>query len=200
MFGRWDATHALHAASLDSSMNEAFLQHQCIITWDKCGGSRFTHYATRVAPNYKTIFFGKRGTHKHRYILEPIPLSVIRTIASMWLSSVHALRVRRGVGAQVIRVVSRLSTVCPKQVWEFECHTLIQCSTLSFITIAHAFDASLTKLNPCINFSHNYNVHTQFRHSLVKVLNIESCFSLSRVLCENFNILVSQVILDFQRR
>ena len=25
-------------ASLDSSVNQAFLQRQCIMTWDKCGG------------------------------------------------------------------------------------------------------------------------------------------------------------------
>ena len=45
-FGRWDATHLLHDASQDSSVNEAFLQRQCIMTWDKCGGSRFTKYPT----------------------------------------------------------------------------------------------------------------------------------------------------------
>ena len=87
-FGRWDATHLIHDASLDSSVNETFLQRQC-------GGSRFTHYNTHVAPNYKTIFFVERGNRTHRYMLEPIPLSSIRTIASM----------RRGVGAQVMRVV-----------------------------------------------------------------------------------------------
>ena len=42
-FGRWDATHLIHDASLDSSVNEAFLQRQCIMTWEQCGGSRFTH-------------------------------------------------------------------------------------------------------------------------------------------------------------
>ena len=47
-FGRQDATYLLHDASLDSSVNEAFLQHQCIITCDKCGSSRFTHYTTHV--------------------------------------------------------------------------------------------------------------------------------------------------------
>ena len=31
-FGRWDATHLFHDAPLDSSVNEAFLQHQCIMT------------------------------------------------------------------------------------------------------------------------------------------------------------------------
>ena len=31
-FGRWDATRLLHDASLDSSVNEAFLQRQCIMT------------------------------------------------------------------------------------------------------------------------------------------------------------------------
>ena len=35
-FGRWDATHLLHDVSLDSFVNEAFLQCQRIMTWDKC--------------------------------------------------------------------------------------------------------------------------------------------------------------------
>ena len=81
--GRWDARHLLHDVSLDSSVNEAFLQHQCIMTWDKWGGSHFTHYTTNVAPNYKTIFFVEWGSHTHRYMLEPIPISTIRTIASI---------------------------------------------------------------------------------------------------------------------
>ena len=58
-FGGWDATQLFHDASLDSSVNETFLQRQCIMTWEKCGGSRFTRYTKHVAPNYKTIFFGK---------------------------------------------------------------------------------------------------------------------------------------------
>ena len=94
-FGRWDARHLLLNASLDSFVNEAFLQRQRIMTWEKCGGSRFTHYTTHVAPNYKTIFFVERENRTHRYMLEPIPLSVIRTIASMRLSS-HALRCETG--------------------------------------------------------------------------------------------------------
>ena len=32
--GRWDATHLLHGASLDFSVNEAFLQRQSFMTWD----------------------------------------------------------------------------------------------------------------------------------------------------------------------
>ena len=66
-----------HDVSLDSSINEAFLQRQCIMTWEKCGGSRFTHYTINVAPNYKTIFFAERGSRTHRYMLEPIPISAI---------------------------------------------------------------------------------------------------------------------------
>ena len=40
--------------------------------------------------NYKTTFFVEWGNHKHPYMLEPIPLSAIRTIASMRLTS-HAI-------------------------------------------------------------------------------------------------------------
>ena len=71
-FGRWDATHLFHDASLDSFINEAFLQRQCIMTWEKRGGSRFTHYTTHVAPNYKTIFFAEQGNRTYRHMLEPI--------------------------------------------------------------------------------------------------------------------------------
>ena len=121
-FGRWDATHLLHDASL---VNEAFLQRQCIMRWDKCGGSRFTHYTTRVAPNYKSIFFAERENRTHQHMLEPISLSSIRTIASMGLSS-HALRCetrRWGTSDES----GRLCTLCPKQVQESEYHTSIQC-------------------------------------------------------------------------
>ena len=64
-FGRWDATHMLDDALLDSSKNEAFSQCQCTMTWEKCRGSHFTHYATHVAPNYKTIFFAEWENRTH---------------------------------------------------------------------------------------------------------------------------------------
>ena len=108
--GRWDSTQLLHDASLDSSVNEAFLQRQCIMTLDKCGG-------------YKTIFFLERGNRTHRYMVEPIPLSAIRTIASMRLSS-HALRCETGRWGTSDES-GRLCTLCPKQVRESEYHTLI---------------------------------------------------------------------------
>ena len=74
-FGRWDARHFLRDSScrLDSLVNEGpFLQPHCILTWNKCRGSCFTHYTTHVAPNYKTIFFAEQGNHTHRYMLESI--------------------------------------------------------------------------------------------------------------------------------
>ena len=110
-FGKWDVTHLLHDTSLNSSINEAFLQCQCIMTWDKCGGSRFTHYTTHVASNYKTIFFaGKPYTSN---MLEPIPVLAIRTIASMQLSS-HALRCEMGRWGTSDES-GRLCTLCPKR-------------------------------------------------------------------------------------
>ena len=131
-FGRWDARHLLHDASLDSSVNEAFLQRQCIMTWDKCGGSRFTHYTTNVASNYKTIFFAERGSRTHRYMLELIPLASIRTIAFMRLSS-HAFQCETGGCWGTSDESGRLCTLCPKQVRESEYHTLIQCSAFDHI-------------------------------------------------------------------
>ena len=89
-FGKWDAGHLLHDASLDPMVNEAFLQCQCLTKWETIGGSRFTHYTTHIAPNYKSIFFSKRGSRTHPYMLEPIPLSAVRTLAAIRLSC-HSL-------------------------------------------------------------------------------------------------------------
>ena len=143
-FGRWDALHLLHDASLDSQVNEAFLQRQCITAWEKSGGSRFIHYTTYVAPNYKTIFFSERGNRTHPYMLEPIPLSAIRTIASIRLSS-HSLRCemgRWGTGEES----HRLCTLCPKQVRESEYHTLLECSAFDHIRACfpHIFNHELS--------------------------------------------------------
>ena len=99
--------------------------------WDKCGGSRFTHYTMHVAPNYKSIFFAEQGNRTHRYMLEPIPLFVIRTIASMRLSS-HALRCETGHWGPSDES-HRQCTLCPKKVRESEYHTLIQCSAFDHI-------------------------------------------------------------------
>ena len=110
-FGRWDATYFFHDASLDSFVNEALLQRQCIMTWDKCRGSRFTHYTTHVAPNH---IFVEWGNSIHRYMLEPISFSVIRTIASMRLSS-HALRCETGLWGTSDES-GRLCTLCSKKV------------------------------------------------------------------------------------
>mgnify|MGYP000745292264 CR=1 FL=1 len=67
------------------------------------GPCEYGHYTLVFDTNYKTIFFAEQGNRTHRYMLEPIPLSAIRTIASMTLSS-HALLCETGVGAQVMRV------------------------------------------------------------------------------------------------
>ena len=91
-FGRRDATHLLHDALLDSSMNEVFLQWQCIMTRDNVEAHALHIFYRCCAPNYKT------------YMLEPIPLYSIRTIASVPLIS-HALRCETRHWAQLLRVV-----------------------------------------------------------------------------------------------
>ena len=131
----WNTWFLIHGL-----VNEAFLQCQCIMIWEECGGSQFTHYTTHVALYYKTIFFVERGNHTHRYMLEPIPFSAIRTIASMRLSS-HALRCETGRWGTSDES-GRLCTLCPKQVWESEYHTLIQCFAFDHIRpcFPHIFD------------------------------------------------------------
>ena len=94
-FGRWDVRHLLHDASLDSSINEAFLQCQCVLTRDKCGGSRFTHYTIDVSPNYKTIFCAEQGNPTHQYMLESVPLSAMTKaicIGGIWIAAPLFLR------------------------------------------------------------------------------------------------------------
>ena len=110
------------------------------MTWDKCGGSRFTHYTTHVAPNYKTIFFAEWGNRTHQYMLEPIPLSAIRTIASMRPSS-HALRCETGRWGTSDES-GRLCTLCHKQVRGSKYDTFIQCSSFDHILpcFPHLFD------------------------------------------------------------
>lgn len=143
-FGRWNACHLVEDASTDSQVNEAFLQRQCIMAWEESGGSRFSHYTTYVSPNYKSLYFSERGNRTHPYILEPIPLSAIRTIASIRLSS-HSLRCetgRWGTGEES----QRLCTLCPRQVRETEFHTLLECSAFAQIrsSFPHIFSLGLS--------------------------------------------------------
>ena len=73
-------------------------------------------------------------------MLEPIMLSAIQTIASMRLSS-HASWYEAGRWGTSDES-GRLCTLCPKQVWESEYHTLIQCSAFDHIRpgFPHIFD------------------------------------------------------------
>mgnify|MGYP000182075081 FL=1 len=85
-----------------------------------------SHYTTDVAPNYRTMFFDEGVNHTHQYMLETIPLSAIRTIAFLQLSS-HSLWCATRHQSKSDES-NRLCTLCPKQVREFEYHTLIQFS------------------------------------------------------------------------
>ena len=61
------------------------------------------HIILHIAPNYKTTLFNKQGICTHQYMLEPILLSAIQSIASMRLSS-HPFGMRWGVRAQVTKI------------------------------------------------------------------------------------------------
>ena len=156
------------------------------MAWDKHGGSRFTHYTTHVAPNYKTIFFAERGKRTHRYMLEPISLYAIRTIASMWLSS-HALRCETGRWGKVMRMVDYAHFALNK----FKSLSIILWyNALPLIIFNHAFHTYSTKPNPCTNLQlqcafsivtfigkvlEHQVLLSRLQHSLVKFLNIKSC-------------------------
>ena len=123
---------------------------------DICGGSRFTHYTTNVAPNYKFIFFAERGNHTHRCMLEPIPLLQFEPLLPCNLAHMHC-DVRRGVGAQVMRVVdyAHFAPLNKFVSWSI----VVWYNTLPLIIFDHALHTSSTKPNPCTSFSHNHNVH-----------------------------------------
>ena len=83
--------------------------------------------ATYVAPNYKTLFFFERVNHTHGYMLEPIPLSAIRTMVSS-----HTLRCETGRWG-ISDKIDRLCIFFLEQVRESEYHTLLQCSAFDHI-------------------------------------------------------------------
>ena len=98
----------------------------------------------------------EQGKCTHWYMLEPISLFAIQTIASMRLS-LHALR-------------------CETERWGTSDGEWLTMHTLPWtslrVWVSH-YDR---------NFSHNDNVHAWLQHSLVKFLNIKSRYSLSHVL------------------
>ena len=69
-FGKWNASHLLHDASIDSSRNVVFCNanKSC---FEKMWRLMFHTFNTYIAPNYKTIFI------TYGYMLDPIPLSAI---------------------------------------------------------------------------------------------------------------------------
>mgnify|MGYP006950774457 CR=1 FL=1 len=56
----WAATHLLHNASNDSSLNKTFLQHQCIMKWEKWW-RLMPHIILHMLGNY--IFYQTRKSH-----------------------------------------------------------------------------------------------------------------------------------------
>ena len=110
-----------------------------------------------------------------QYMLEPIPLFAIQTIVSMRLSS-HALS---------CETWRWLCTFCPKQVWESEYHTLIQCYTFDHIWLC--FPHIFNQTQSLHNFSCSYNAHSQLWYSSIMFLNIKSRYSFS---CEHVIFLV----------
>ena len=69
---------------------------------------------------------------------------------------------------------STMHILLDKQVWEFEYHTLIRCSTFNHIIMLSAH--LQWRPNPCTNFSHDHNAHSRLQHSLIKFLN-KACYS-----------------------
>ena len=81
----------------------------------------FTFCITYVAPNYKILFFSTRGNCTYQYILEPIPLSTIWTMASI-LFRAHSLQCETKCW-ETNDETHQLCTFSAKQVWESKYHT-----------------------------------------------------------------------------
>ena len=136
----WDATHLLHDVSLDCSVSEVVLQCQRIMTWDKCGGSCFTHYTIHVAPNYTNHTLCGTGKTVHiNTCSRPSRCLPFKPLFPCDLAHMHC-GVIRGVGVQVMRVVN------------YAHFSLNKFESLPLITFDHVFHTSLSKPNPCTNF------------------------------------------------
>ena len=172
-FGIWDALHLLQDTSIDCSMNEAFSQRQSIMTWEKCRGQCYTHVAHKTKP-YSSL----KG--------QTIPLFAIQTITSIRANS-HSLwsETRHlSIGDKT----SQLCTFCPKQFWEFDYHTLIQCSTFNHIWLCfpHIIDRTQSL--------HKNSSQLECALSIVafisKVLEHRERLPISHALCEHIIFLV----------
>lgn len=83
---------------LDPTVNEAFLQLQCITKWETHKRSCFTYYTSHIAPSYKSIFFSKRSSHTHPCLFEKHPSTFWRQSVLVPTLSV----VRQGIGELMV--------------------------------------------------------------------------------------------------
>ena len=142
-------------------------------------GAHVAHHPSALFSRFPPVveILHDSGNRTHRYMSEFILLASIRTIASCDLDHMHC-DVRRGVGAHVMRVVDYAHFSLNK----FESLNITHgYNALPLKIFDHAFHKSSTKPNPCTNFSHNHNVHSWLKHSLVNFFNIKSRYSLSHV-------------------
>ena len=86
---------------------------------------------------------------------------------------------RQGVGAQEMTIAEYTHFALDK--FKSLSSTLWY-NGLPLITFDYAFHMFSSKPNPCTNFSHSHNVHSQSQIVLVKLLIIKNRYSLSHVL------------------
>ena len=91
---------------------------------------------------------------------EPLLLFDLVTLTTMWVGAVRVVN----YGHFALNKFGRSNNT-------------LNYNALSLIIFSCDFHSSSTKANHCTNFPHIHSVHSQFRHSLVKCLNIESCYS-----------------------
>ena len=135
----WRCTTQVSLCINRSFVNKAFLQCECIMTWENCGA--YIKHIIHVAPNYKTIISLTKEIMQIDTCWSPSHYLPSEPLFPYDLAYTH-YNVRRGVGAQVMRVAN---CVCHKQVWEFKYHSSIQCSAFYHTWVLTMFSTSSTK-------------------------------------------------------
>ena len=66
---------------------------------------------------------------------------------------------------------------------------------LRLITFNYGCQTSSTKPNSCTNFSHSHSVHSQFWHSLIKFLNIDTFYMKNVIFLVSYHIWPLKIII-----
>ena len=139
--GKWDATYLLHDTSKDSSVTEAILQCQCIMTWEtlKTHTSHIILFMVHIAT--KPCSSPYKETAPHNTCQSPSHCLPSKPLLPCDLAHTH-YNVRQGNGPYMMRVINYAHFALNK----FGSLSIKLCyDDLPLITSQYAFHTSLTK-------------------------------------------------------